>query len=141
MQEQLGVPLLRIEGRKAVLTEAGAVLLRRSRHLLKQASQIEDLAHQLELGWEAEVRLVIDAAFPSGRIARALTDFMPKSRGCRVRLREEVLSGVVDVLREGTADLAISSLEIPGYLAPSWAPWSSSRWRTRTIRCTSCAAS
>lgn len=116
MQEQLGVPLLRIEGRKAVLTEAGAVLLRRSRQLLKQAGQIEDLAHQLELGWEAEVRLVIDAAFPTGRIARALTDFMPKSRGCRVRLREEVLSGVVDVLREGTADLAISGLEIPGYL-------------------------
>ena len=56
MQEQLGVPLLRIEGRKAVLTEAGAVLLRRSRHLLKQASQIEDLAHQLELGWEAEIK-------------------------------------------------------------------------------------
>lgn len=116
MQEQLGVPLLRIEGRKAVLTEAGAVLLRRSRQLLKQASQIEDLAHQLEIGWEAEVRLVIDAAFPSGRIARALTDFMPKSRGCRVRLREEVLSGVVEVLHEGTADLAISGLEIPGHL-------------------------
>ena len=32
MQEQLGVPLLRIDGRKAVLTEAGDVLLRRSRH-------------------------------------------------------------------------------------------------------------
>ena len=37
MQEQLGVPLLRIEGRKAVLTEAGEVLLRRSRQLLLQA--------------------------------------------------------------------------------------------------------
>src|SRR5690606_41649469 len=67
-------------------------------------------------GWGADVRLVIVDACPTGRIARALTDFMPKSRGCRVRLREEVLSGVVDVLREGTADLAISSLEIPGYL-------------------------
>jgi len=42
MQEQLGVPLLRIDGRKAVLTEAGNVLLRRSRHLVKQASQLED---------------------------------------------------------------------------------------------------
>ncbi len=58
MQEQLGVPLLRIDGRKAVLTEAGNVLLRRSRHLVKQASQLEDLAHHMEQGWEAEVRLV-----------------------------------------------------------------------------------
>lgn len=117
MQDQLGVPLLRIEGRKAVLTEAGAVLLRRSRQLVKQASQLEDLAHHMEQGWEAEVRLVVDAAYPNAKLVRALSAFMPQSRGCRVRLREEVLSGVEEVLQEGTADLAISSLSITGYLA------------------------
>jgi DNA-binding transcriptional LysR family regulator len=116
MQDQLGVPLLRIEGRKAVLTEAGGVLLRRSRQLVKQASQLEDLAHHMEQGWEAEVRLVVDAAYPNAQLVRALTAFMPQSRGCRVRLREEVLSGVEEVLIEGVADLAISSLSIPGYL-------------------------
>ncbi|WP_339079758.1 LysR family transcriptional regulator [Pseudomonas sp. TMP9] len=116
MQEQLGVPLLRIDGRKAVLTEAGDVLLRRSRQLVKQASQLEDLAHHMEQGWEAEVRLVVDAAYPNARLVRALTAFMPQSRGCRVRLREEVLSGVEDVINEGTADLAISSLNILGSL-------------------------
>ncbi|WP_295476682.1 LysR family transcriptional regulator [uncultured Pseudomonas sp.] len=116
MQEQLGVPLLRIDGRKAVLTEAGEVLLRRSRQLIKQASQLEDLAHHMEQGWEAEVRLVVDAAYPTARIVRALTAFMPQSRGCRVRLREEVLSGVEEVLLEGMADLAISSLNIAGHL-------------------------
>ncbi|MGV8843646.1 MAG: LysR family transcriptional regulator [Pseudomonas sp.] len=117
MQEQLGVPLLRIEGRRAVLTEAGAVLLRRSRQLVKQASQLEDLAYHMEQGWEAEVRLVVDAAYPNAKLVRALSAFMPQSRGCRVRLREEVLSGVEEVLKEGTADLAISSLSITGYLA------------------------
>ncbi|MHA6493986.1 LysR family transcriptional regulator [Pseudomonas borbori] len=116
MQEQLGVPLLRIDGRKAVLTEAGDVLLRRSRQLVKQASQLEDLAHHMEQGWEAEVRLVVDAAYPNARLVRALTAFMPQSRGCRVRLREEVLSGVEEVLIEGTADLAISGVSIQGFL-------------------------
>lgn len=116
MQEQLGVPLLRIDGRKAVLTEAGEVLLRRSRQLVRQASQLEELAGQLEQGWEAEVRLVVDAAYPTLAVARALEAFMPLSRGCRVRLREEVLSGVEDVLFEGSADLAITSLSFPGYL-------------------------
>jgi DNA-binding transcriptional LysR family regulator len=116
MQEQLGVPLLRIDGRKAVLTEAGDVLLRRSRQLVKQASQLEDLAHHMEQGWEAEVRLVVHAASPNARQVRALTSFMPQSRGCRVRLREEVLSGVEEVIKEGTADLAISALNIPGFL-------------------------
>jgi DNA-binding transcriptional LysR family regulator len=116
MQEQLGVPLLRIEGRKAVLTEAGDVLLRRSRQLVKQASQLEDLAFNMDQGWEAEVRLVVDAAYPTARLIRALAAFIPQSRGCRVRLREEVLSGVEEVLLEGTADLAISSLPMVGYL-------------------------
>lgn len=116
MQEQLGVPLLRIDGRKAVLTDAGSVLLRRSRHLVNQASQLEDLAHHMEQGWEAEVRLVVDGAYPSTRIVHALSAFMPQSRGCRVRLREEVLSGVEEVLREGTADLAITATNITGYL-------------------------
>ena len=116
MQEQLGAPLLRIDGRKVVLTEAGEVLLRRSRQLVKQASQLEELAHHMEQGWEAEVRLVVDAAYPTANIVRTLSAFMPQSRGCRVRLREEVLSGVEDVLHEGSADLAISALNITGYL-------------------------
>ncbi|WP_339485980.1 LysR family transcriptional regulator [Pseudomonas sp. EL_65y_Pfl2_R95] len=116
MQEQLGVPLLRIDGRKAVLTEAGDVLLRRSRQLVNQASQLEHLAHHMEQGWEAEVRLVVDAAYPNAKLVRALTAFMPQSRGCRVRLREEVLSGTEDLLREGTADVAISGLNISGFL-------------------------
>jgi len=116
MQEQLGVPLLEIVGRKATLTEAGAVLLRRSRNLLKQASQLETLAFNMDQGWEPEVRLVVDAAYPTARLASALKAFMPLSQGCRVQLREEVLSGVEDCLLNDSADLAISGMSIAGYL-------------------------
>ena len=116
MQEQLGVPLLRIDGRKAVLTEAGALLLRRSRQLVKQASQLEELAHHMEQGWEAEVHLVVDAAYPTQQVVCALSAFMPQSRGCRVMLREEVLSGVEEALIDGKADLAISGLILPSQL-------------------------
>ena len=116
MQEQLGVPLLEIAGRKAVLTEAGAALLRRSRHLVKEASQLEELAWNMDQGWEAEVQLVVDAAYPTERLARALRAFIPESKGCRVQLREEVLSGVEECLHDGTADLAISGITIAGYL-------------------------
>jgi DNA-binding transcriptional LysR family regulator len=116
MQEQLGVPLLTIEGRRAVLTEAGSVLLRRSRSLVQQASQLELLAWNMEQGWESEVQLVVDAAYPTERLTSALLAFMPRSQGCRVQLREEVLSGVEERLTEGAADLAISGLSISGYL-------------------------
>src|SRR5690554_942667 len=116
MQEQLAMPLLRIEGRKAVLTPIGEVLLRRSRQLTADASQLEVLAQQMQEGWEAEVRLVVDVAYPSQNIVQALQAFKPLSQGCRVLLREEVLSGTEELLQDNAADIAISALNITGYL-------------------------
>ncbi len=116
MQDQLGVPLLRIDGRKAVLTEAGGVLLRRSRQLVKQASQLEDLAHHMEQGWEAEVRLVVDAAYPNARLVRALTAFMPQSRGCRCGCAKKCCRVSKKCCSKAWPTLAISSFSIPGYL-------------------------
>lgn len=116
MQEQLAMPLLRIEGRKAVLTPTGEVLLRRSRQLTADAAQLEHLAQQILEGWEAEVRLVVDAAYPSQKIVQALQAFKPLSHGCRVLLREEILSGTEELLHDGAADIAISGVDIVGYL-------------------------
>lgn len=116
MQEQLAMPLLRIEGRKAVLTATGEILLRRSRQLTSDASQLEALAQHIQEGWEAEVRLVVDVAYPSQKIVQALQAFKPLSHGCRVLLREEVLSGAEELLRDGVADIAISGVDITGYL-------------------------
>jgi DNA-binding transcriptional LysR family regulator len=100
MQEQLGVPLLRIDGaRRCSPRPAGAAAPLAATG--EAASQLEDLAHHMEQGWEPEVRLVVDAAYPTVRLVRALSAFMPQSRGCRVRLREEVLSGVEEVLLKG----------------------------------------
>ena len=116
LQAQLGVPLLRIEGRRAVLTTAGEVLLKRSRQLLADAAGLEALALDLERGWEAEVRLVVDAAFPSGHLMAALKRFVPESRGARVQLNEVVLSGAEEALLEGRADLVICAMVPQGFL-------------------------
>jgi len=107
LQEQLGMPVFKIEGRKAQLTPTGEALLRRSRHLLQQAQELENFAHSLEQGWEAQVNLVVDTAFPTDKLMQALRRFEPLSQGCRVQLREVVLSGAEDALEEGYADLAI----------------------------------
>ena len=116
LQDQLGVALLRIEGRRAVLTTAGEVLLKRSRQLLADAAELEALALDLERGWEAEVRLVVDAAFPGGCLMEALKRFVPESRGARVQLNEVVLSGAEEALLEGRADLAICAMVPQGFL-------------------------
>lgn len=80
---------------------------------MREASRLEELAHSLERGWEPEVRLVVDAAFPADLLMRALRGFVTLSRGTRVQLREDVLSGAKDALRCGEADLAISA-SVPG---------------------------
>jgi len=111
LQEQLGVPMLEIRGRKAELTDAGRVLLHRARQLLADAAEIEELAASLEQGWEPEIRLVVDEAFPKATLMTVLKRFAPEGRGTRVQLREVVLSGASDALLGG-ADLVV------GYQVP-----------------------
>ncbi len=109
LQEQLGMPLLEIQGRKAVLTHTGQALLRQSRHLVQDAIEIEQFAQSLNQGWEPEIRLVVDVAFPTDLLMRALRQFEPLNRSTRVQLNEVVLSGAEDALKEGQADIAIAT--------------------------------
>ncbi|WP_394180834.1 LysR family transcriptional regulator [Marinomonas posidonica] len=117
LQEQLGYPLLIIEGRKAKLTERGEVLLRRSRHLIKEAVELEELAHTLGQGWEPELELVVDQTFPTPALLRALKAFEPQSQGTQVQLKEVVLSGGLEALKNGHPDLVLSGIVPKGYLA------------------------
>jgi DNA-binding transcriptional LysR family regulator len=116
LQDLLGIQLLHIEGRKAVLTEAGEVLLQRARQLLADASAIEQQALHLQQGWEAEVRLAVEAAYPTQQLTRALKQFEPMSRDTRIRLQEVVLSGAEELLLQGRADLVISPFVPRGFI-------------------------
>ena len=50
LQESLGVRLLEIRGRRAVLTAAGTALLQRSRSVVEQITQLEALARAIDAG-------------------------------------------------------------------------------------------
>ncbi|RDH85650.1 MAG: LysR family transcriptional regulator [endosymbiont of Galathealinum brachiosum] len=116
LQNQLGIKLLHIEGRKSVLSEAGKILLQRSRQLIDDACAIELQANHLEQGWEAEIRLAVEAAYPTHQLMSALKLFKPLSNKTRIRLQEVVLSGAEDILREAKADLLISPFVPKGFL-------------------------
>ena len=116
LQALLGVKLLHIEGRKAVLSEAGKVLLQRSRQLLADASAIEQQAHHLEQGWEAEIRLAVETAYPKQMLMDALNAFVPVGKDTRIRLQEVVLSGAEDVLLNAEADLVVTPFIPQGFL-------------------------
>ncbi len=116
LQELLEIKLLHIEGRKAVLTDAGRVLLQRSRQLTADASALEQQAQYLKQGWEAEIRLAVEAAYPAHRLMQALRQFEPLSKNTQIRLQEVVLSGGEDILLNGQCDLLISPFVPQGFL-------------------------
>jgi DNA-binding transcriptional LysR family regulator len=116
LQETLGLELLRIDGRKAQLTEVGSVLLQRSRQLTSEAAELEQLANNLASGWEAEIHLVVDEAYPADVLMQTLKTFEPVSQGTRVLLKEVVMSGGEDALRQQQADLVITGIIPANYL-------------------------
>ncbi len=117
LEERLDVKVLEVHGRKAVLTDAGAELLRRARSLLDDAYHLEQAASQLRAGWEAEIRLCVDVIFPPDLLLTAMRDFSEVCQHTRLELYETVLSGGVDAIVRGDADMAITGLTPQGFLS------------------------
>ncbi len=112
LQDQLGVTLLKLEGRKAQITEEGKILLDRSRELVKNAIELEALAENLRQGWGPEIRLAVDASFPPQLLMLALRKLAPSPLNIRLSVEEATLDQAKKALHERTADLAIST-QIP----------------------------
>lgn len=116
LQEALDVPLLVIEGRKAVLTGHGQVLLKRARSLLSDLGTLELLARSLKQGWEPELRLVVDAAFPRDRLLGIVAELQQLCPNTQMQLSDAVLSGAEDAVIDGTADVVVATRVPSGFL-------------------------
>ena len=116
LQHQMGVPLLEVKGRKAFLTNAGEVMLRRSRLLTQSAFELEQLADNLSQGWEPEITLYAEIIYPRAQLYRALQAFLPQSRGSRIRLIDSVITGTSDAITKKQADIVITGQLPKGYL-------------------------
>ncbi|TCO74647.1 LysR substrate-binding domain-containing protein [Chromatocurvus halotolerans] len=116
LQDQLGLQLLEVVGRKAQLTESGSLMLRRASQLLDQANQLEDLASGLAEGIEAEIRVALDEVLPPTRIAATLETLAAEFPHTRVELIETVLWGGPETLMAGKADLLVADTVPQGFL-------------------------
>ena len=116
LQDQLGLPLLHVVGRKAQLTEAGALMLRRAGQLLLQAEQLEEIAGGLAQGIEAEINIAVDEVFPPEYLANALHDLALVYPNTRVQLVETILSGGPEKLMTGEVELLVAGQVPQGFL-------------------------
>ena len=105
----LDVTLFEIRGRKAVLTESGQALYRRARMLLEEAAALERGAASMASGWQPEIRIAVEAIFPTWLLLEALAEFGRERPETRIEVYETVLEGTGEMLSEGRVDLAIGS--------------------------------
>jgi DNA-binding transcriptional LysR family regulator len=116
LQEALGLPLLELEGRKSVLTPNGKTLLGRARPLLRDLDTLEAVARSLKQGWEPELTLVVDAAFPRTQLFAIVADLQRACPSTDIQLADAVLSGAEQAITERHADVVVSSRVPPGFL-------------------------
>jgi DNA-binding transcriptional LysR family regulator len=116
LEKVLGVTVFTLKGRKALLTPTGQLLYRRAKALLEEATAVECAARRLSVGWEAEIGLAVEPLFPTHVLIKCLARFGEESPQTRIELIEAVLSGALDALIQGKAELAISGMIPAGYL-------------------------
>lgn len=116
LQEQLGVTLLKIEGRKAQLTEEGKILLSRSRILTRNAIELETLAESLRQGWGPEIRIMIDQNFPAHLLMLALHRLSPGALPINLSVEEATTDQIENALLDHATDLAIGTQVPNGFV-------------------------
>jgi DNA-binding transcriptional LysR family regulator len=116
LETSLSTRVFKLSGRRATLTEAGQALYRHAQRLLEQAEQTEQLARQFSEGYEARIRIAMDAVFPREWMLDILAEFTEAHAHTRMELQETILSGSDEAVLNRQVDLSISGRVPPGFL-------------------------
>ena len=107
IEDALDVLLFDRSSRQARLTEAGAELLREGGRLLLEIDAVANRVKRVATGWEPQLTLAIDTVMSCSTVMELVQAFLALSPTTRLRLRDESLSGTLEALTSGQADLAI----------------------------------
>ena len=113
LESDLAVHVFDRSGHRARLTPTGRALLDEGRAIVHAARRLEHRARRVHSGWEAELRIAIDAIIPFAAIVPAIDAFHRDERPTRLRLLDEVLGGTWEALSAGRADLVVGAAGPP----------------------------
>jgi len=114
VEDALDVLLFDRSSRQAKLTEAGKELLREGNRVLNELDAIANRVKRVATGWEPQLTLSVDSIISRSTIMELCEAFFALRPPTRLKLREEALSGTLQALTSGQADLAIGVSLEPG---------------------------
>lgn len=107
MEEGLDVLLFDRSARNARLTDAGQELVRSGQHLVHEMDALAQRVRRIATGWEPMLTIAADAMVSETTLLELVHTFDMLGAPTRLRLRTETLSGTLEALVSGQADLAI----------------------------------
>ncbi|NTV88387.1 MAG: LysR family transcriptional regulator, partial [Burkholderiaceae bacterium] len=107
IEDALDVLLFDRSARQARLTEAGAELLREGARLLSEIDAVANRVKRVATGWEPQLTLAADSLVARPVIMELACAFFNLETPTRLRIRDETLSGTLEALTSGQADLAL----------------------------------
>ena len=107
VEDALDVLLFDRSSRQAKLTQAGAELQREGNRLLTELDAVANRVKRIATGWEPQLTLAIDSVISRGTVMELCESFFALTPPTRLKIRHEALSGTLEALKSGKADLAI----------------------------------
>ena len=107
VEDALDVLLFDRSSRQARLTVAGHELLREGNRVLLELDAIANRVKRVATGWEPQLTLAVDSVISRTTVLELCEAFFAMNPPTRLKFREEALSGTLEALTSGQADLAI----------------------------------
>lgn len=107
VEDALDVLLFDRSARRAQLTPAGAELLRAGQALLQELDAVAERVKRVATGWEPQFTIAADAVIARATLLELCEDFYALGAPTRIKIRAETLSGTIETLQRGQADLAL----------------------------------
>ncbi len=122
LEDDLGVQVFDRSGHRAVLTDAGRLLLDEGRAVLDAAAAVERRVRTVGRGWEAALVIAANELVPYPALLAAVGDFYAEGHPTRIRLLSEILGGAWEALVSQRADLALAEVASAGAIGITHRP-------------------
>jgi DNA-binding transcriptional LysR family regulator len=107
IEDALDVLLFDRSTRKAVLTEAGRELVTEGNRILADLDAVAHRVKRVATGWEPQLTIAIDGLIAQRTVFELTEGFFALHPPTQLKLQRETLSGTLEMLQSGQADLAL----------------------------------